>query len=177
MEWPFATRGLRKTTVAPTEPLTPDFQPQAFAWNDSKITVWLSTALDGAVSDLSIRHGASRPDILRVLLFEHVYGRLAHAQLVEWKRRHDRPSPDTGIRASNRRDGIEVIGKSTKDFRLELPTKLRDDLQSLAAESDMGISDYCRKVLVQQLLGEAVLRKYRPRAEPVPAHYREIENQ
>ena len=77
--WPFATRGSRFLgDAAARHPSRLD--PQDFSRNDAVIKLWLPEQLLAAIDVLCAEHDASRPDVLRWILFEHAHGRteLAH---------------------------------------------------------------------------------------------------
>ena len=77
--WPFASRGSQLKTTAPE----PDNLPTAedFEKDDALLRVWLPDVLSDRVNWLSIQLQSSRPDILRALIFEHVYGTVAYEAL------------------------------------------------------------------------------------------------
>lgn len=78
--WPFATRGSRFLgNVANRHPShihAPDF-----VHNDAVVKLWLPERMLAAIDVLCDEHDASRPDVLRWLLFEHAYGRAEFAHL------------------------------------------------------------------------------------------------
>jgi hypothetical protein len=101
--WPFARRGTRVDAVTqPALPVAPPTDLAASGVNDASIKVWLPEKLTTALEALSATHEMSRPDVLRWLLFEHVYGRPALDNLKAWKREKDaeanarRTTGDTG---------------------------------------------------------------------------------
>jgi hypothetical protein len=77
--WPFATRGSRFLgDAAARHPSRTN--PGDFARNDAMIKLWLPENLLAAIDVLCDVQDASRPDVLRGILFEYAYGRteLAH---------------------------------------------------------------------------------------------------
>jgi hypothetical protein len=78
--WPFATRGNRflgdAATRSPSVLAGTDFND-----NDAVIKLWLPERLLAAIDVLCVEHDASRPDVLRWILFEHAYGRTEFAHL------------------------------------------------------------------------------------------------
>ena len=77
--WPFATRGSRFLgDAAARHPSRLD--PLDFTRNDAVIKLWLPEKLLAAIDVLCAEYDASRPDVLRWILFEHAHGRteLAH---------------------------------------------------------------------------------------------------
>jgi hypothetical protein len=72
--WPFATRGSRFLgDAAARHPSR--LSAAHFARNDAVIKLWLPEKLLAAVDVLCAEHEASRPDVLRWILFEHVQDR------------------------------------------------------------------------------------------------------
>ena len=78
--WPYASRGSRFLgDAADRHPSR--LNPEDFAHNDAVIKLWLPDRLLAAIDVLCDAHDASRPDVLRWLLFEHAYGRTEFAHL------------------------------------------------------------------------------------------------
>jgi hypothetical protein len=180
--WPFSKRGARANTPSPETAPTLDYA--AFAQNDAYIKLWLPEVLDQALNQLSVSHDESKPDVLRGLLFEHVYGRQELEGLIAWKQRRDdearrgmvqesqTPYEDRPLfqrRFSPRSAEIELFGKATVAIKLWLPLRLKDDLASLAKHDGMGLSDYLRKALVRMLLGEQRHQQWRTAIGDLPA--------
>jgi hypothetical protein len=182
--WPFANRGARAATIAPPPPQRESLDYPAFAHNDAVVKVWLPDKLTAALDLISARTDTSRPDVLRAILFEHVYGQAELARLEDWHRRKPTTPPvDTGIKYSEKRDvenpaaGMKMLGKSVIDLKLWLPAKLKLSLADLASAEDLGQSDYIRKILVYRLLGEKFHRAWQAAIGRVPIEYRELEQQ
>ena len=85
--WPFARRGARANTPDSVPSLPLDYAK--FAHNGACLKLWLPEILDQALNQLSVTYDESKPDVLRGLLFEHVYGRQALEGLIAWKRQRD----------------------------------------------------------------------------------------
>ena len=81
--WPYASRGSRfMGEVNEISPST--LEAEDFITNAVSIKLWLPEKLVAAIDVLCEQHDASRPDLLRWILFEHVFGRL---ELTHLKRR------------------------------------------------------------------------------------------
>jgi hypothetical protein len=153
-----------------------------FEKNDAWIKIWLPPKLIQALDLLSAAHDSSRPDVLRGLLFEHVYGRQELEGLIAWKRRRDgddgrmlrEPGQEYEF-APPRIASIDMFGKATEDIKLWLPKRLKDDITALANNAGMGISDYIRKTLVRILLGEKTHQQWQAAIGNVPADIRRAE--
>lgn len=177
--WPFSTRGSRVEYGASPQPDAPLLDFTAYAVNDACIKVWLPEKLIKALDGLSARNNASRPDVLRRLIFEHVHGKDGFDALLAWKTRQDtaklqrleEPPTDGGVQFSTRRNTIAMFGKASEDFKLWLPTPLKQDLEALARADGQGLSDYLRKTLVRILLGEKTYMKWQVVIGAVPAEW------
>ena len=175
--WPFAKRGSRLDGDA-DEHFPSDIDPRDFKDNKATIKLWLPGKILAGVDIIGQRHHAGRPDVLRAILFEHVYGRAELVQLhIREGRRQSRlkerlpkirfmlREPETFDTARAATAGL--IGKAAHDFKLELPTRLRDELAQLAESADQPISEYIRGVLVRQILGEALYQRWARAVETV----------
>ncbi len=185
--WPFATRGARIETELNRQVRDGTRDYGAFAVNDACVKLWLPERLTKALDRLSVDHDTSRPDVLRRLFFEHVYGMESFEELMEWKRRRDEEvrnairleeplgCADVGIRFSLRRKTIDMFGKATEDFKLWLPSPMHSDLMTLAKADNMGLSDYLRMTLVRVLLGEKAYLDWQKAISAVPDEWRRFE--
>jgi len=175
--WPFAKRGSRFDGDA-DEHFPSDIDPRDFKENKATIKLWLPSKILAGVDIIGQRQHAGRPDVLRAILFEYVYGRAELVQLhIREGRRQSRlkerlpdirfmlREPDTYDTARAATAGL--IGKAEHDLKLELPTRLRDELAQLAEGADQPISEYIRGVLVRQILGEALYQRWARALEAV----------
>ena len=182
MWWPFAKRGTRIDAAPPRAfAVLPPAELGDFANNDVPIKLWLPDKLVQGLDALSAAHGMSRPDVLRWLLFEHVYGRPALEQLKDWKRRKDAEPArlqevTSGIQESpkaaeptERKITTQLLGKSLEDLKLLLPGRLKTELENLARAEALGLSDYLRRTLVRILLGESFHHQWRSAIGKLPA--------
>jgi hypothetical protein len=165
--------------VAPEPKDLPVFSE--FALNDASMKVWIPQILSERLDWISKTDDVSRPDVIRALMFEHLYGRVAYLALLahgaqqrtertlsaarDMERKTDGfermaavvDRDDPGVRFSRQRHSnidAELIGKPADNLRLELPRRMRADLVEVARVHRLTISHYVRKMLVQQLLGE-----------------------
>jgi hypothetical protein len=175
--WPFAKRGSRFDGDV-DEHFPSDMDPRDFKDNDATIKLWLPDKILSGVDIIGQRHHAGRPDVLRAILFEHVYGRAELVQLdIRERRRRDklmaglpdalfmRSEPETFDTA--RAATLGLIGKAEHDVKLELPSRLRDNLVGLAKGADQAVSEYIRSVLARQILGEALYERWAQALEAV----------
>ena len=195
MWWPFAKRGTRVDVPIKLDlpvPLPGDLS--VFARNDVCIKLWLPEKLTQALEQMSGSTGQSRPDVLRWLLFEHVYGRPAFETLKAWKQQRDleerrrreavadvsplqvKLSP-ARVHTAERTVTAQLLGKSVEDFKLWLPGALKQELQTLAALESLELSDYLRKTLVRVLLGESFHHRWRAMVGKLPDEVRRFERE
>lgn len=134
---------------------------------------------------MSTVHESSRPDVLRRLLFEHVYGMEAFITLVAWKQQRDDEAKKAKlavkemgfeIKRSTRRINIQMFGKATEDFTLWLPSPLKQEIQILAKTNQLGVSDYLRKTLVRLLLGERAYMNWQVAVGKTPREWLQFES-
>ena len=184
--WPFQKSGSRVSVGTP-EPLDINLGAldyQAFMQNDAYIKLWLPERLARAIDYLCAHNDASRPDVLRALLFEHIYGRVELEALGAWSREEEARrqhaqgrATDTGLmRSPAQRAEIEYLGKSVENFKLHLPLPLKGALSALAQRTNLGISNYVRRQLVRSLLGERELVQWQPGADAPPSSIQRAES-
>jgi hypothetical protein len=181
--WPFASRGSRQVAAGQVFKDLPPFE--AFADDDAVLKVWLTDKLSERIDFLSERRDTSRPDVLRALLFEHLYGRIAYEELIAYgkkKRPVSLPGATVGIpdeiRYSRREEtpmDIKFCGKALDDFKLHLPSRLKNDLESIAKIHGLTASSYVRKMLVMQLLGEGIHTQWQDAIGKIPAEIIQME--
>lgn len=165
MIWPFPTRGARGAGPLPDFGEVPNFAQ--FLNNDAVLKVWLPERLSTRLDWLSQSLGSSRPDVVRGLLFEHVYGRVAMYQLQEFARHLELSKPQFSRKQTGGDDDVEqpkfsrarsvniaMLGKAGDDFKLFLPGKLKQAVVELAELHSLTPSTYTRKALVLEVLGE-----------------------
>lgn len=146
---------------------------ERFDINDAAIKLWMPDRLLAAVDVLTFEQMMSRADVLRWILFEHVFGRAELAHLRERQRLRDlnrliddRPmfSRKTAG-ASARALRVRFMGKSTEEMKVEVPSLLRESLLALASESGEALSEYVRRILARDLLPE---REYQQWQAAIP---------
>ena len=181
--WPFSSRGSQYGTIAPQPQDLPNFKD--FEKTDVSLKVWLPQVLSDRVNWLSKAREVSRPDVIRALLFEHLYGRVAYEAFVKYaaqkraevelKLARQNLSATDGpydlvrgfksvevLLSTSRNTQIDLqhLGKSVDDIHVSLPLQLKLDLEAIGHMHRLSASGYVRKMLVLQLLGERVHRTW-----------------
>jgi hypothetical protein len=186
--WPYSTRSSQYGVIAPKPQDWPDFD--AFERSEASLKVWLPQILIDRINWVSKQREVSRPDIVRALAFENVYGRVAYEALIAHvaakKNPYSLPSPSGSIdqllhgdiRRSRQRttqQDLEHLGKSDEDITITLPKKLKADLTQLAVLHKLTASSYVRKLLVLHLLGELVHSQWQKALGNLPADLNALE--
>ena len=160
-KWPFAKRGATLKAKASANAMpSVDIDFSQFAINGEYIKVWLPDRLISVLNNLSASYGTSRPDVIKTLLFRHVYGIATFEDFVAWKAAKDQEAAASRARdgavkfSPQRSNSIEYVGKSTENLKVWLPAKLKSDLMEQARVHSLGVSDYVRMILVKALFGE-----------------------
>ena len=167
--WPFKTRGSRfHGDLSERSPSL--LGKHDFTTIDAVIKLWLPDELVAALDVISAERDASRPDVLRWILFEHAYGRAEFAHLCHRAQGRTVRCRDLAVVAPSgagehnaRPIAAPALGKSLEDIKLHLPAQLRRDLERLAALHRQPLSDYLRGVLARVLMGVLFLVHARKR--------------
>lgn len=127
---------------------------EEFRVDDAFLKVWLPDRLLRAIDELCEYHSEIRSVMLRGFLFVHAYGNHTFEMM---RCRHlgfyaPRPAaiPKYAVHGS---DSTAHLGKSRNNLKLHLPARLRADLQTLAGQAGVPLSQYVREVLVSRILG------------------------
>jgi hypothetical protein len=186
--WPHSTRSSQYGVIAPKPQDWPEFDD--FEKSDVSLKVWLPQVLIDRVNWISKQREVSRPDIVRALAFENVYGRVAYeafiAHVAAKKNTAALPSSSGSIdqmlhgnirfsRVRTTQQDLEHLGKSDEDLTITLPQRLKADLTQLAALHKLTPSSYVRKLLVLHLLGEQVHSQWQKALGNLPADLRILE--
>lgn len=159
--WPFSARKPRVDEDEVISMQTKDFDFASFATNDTYMKLWLSEKLTASLDALSVQQQVSRPDVLRWILFEHVYGHELFLGLVKYKESLE-PPPASDLRFSRKETepkteravNLQYLGKVTENIKLWLPTPLKIELINLAEQHKQPLSNHVRAILVAHLFGQ-----------------------
>jgi hypothetical protein len=186
--WPHSTRSSQYGVIAPKPQDWPNFDD--FEKSNSSLKVWLPQILIDRINWISKNRDVSRPDIVRALVFENVYGRVAYEAFIKHvtDKKNARSTPKNsesidvllhgGVRFSRDRNtdhDIEHLGKSDEDLTITLPSTLKDELTQLAKLHGLTASSYVRKLLVLHLLGEKVHSQWQKALGKLPDDLRALE--
>ena len=198
--WPYPVRKSRASTPEKIPADLPLFDE--YKHDDAAIRVWLSQSLMDGINWLSTTLDVSRPEVFKALIFEHLHGRVAYKAFIvhvqQLQRMKDQensrlrslretvcdPWASASLRGADditkspRREtpeDLKFVGKSTENFKLVLPQKMKLELIEVAAKHRLPMSHYVRKMLVQQLLGERLHSDWQAAVGKLPLNVEEIE--
>lgn len=178
--WPFSSATSR-VVQAPTEPkIYVDLN--SFAVNDKTLDVTLTPDIWSMVVWLSVTTDSTHIDVIRALLFQALYGRVAYEQLLRHVREVRRaeslrraaqenelenaeqdnateliPDGDQEILFSRDRTtpaDLRLVGISIVQRKLQVPHRMWFDLDRQASKAGEHLSRYVRGLLFKALQGE-----------------------
>lgn len=139
-------------------------QLKALLNDDVAFKFWLPEIIALTIRDQAGREGVSQSALLRDLLAEYVYGRLAAQTL---RRLREERSQGANLfftiaEPEERGPGrwiykVPELGKSTVAFKLWMSSKQKDDMQALAEHAGVTQSALAREVIISAWLGHASL--------------------
>jgi hypothetical protein len=121
-------------------------------WQPMK--VWLPDPADHILKQMADDGFVSRSGLIRNALFVYVYGQYALAQMRAEK---DGFFFDSGARFSRTVSRTQALGKNIRNYKVFIPARLRDDLESLAADHRLTLSHFTREVLISAFMGHRTL--------------------
>lgn len=122
------------------------------------LKVWLPEEVEVQLGELTWYLNTSLSDLVRQILFQHLYGRYDLIGLVE-RQKFAFESPYAGVcsSVSEYGDQEDKYGEGFRPkiagIKVFIPEQMRDDLKSLADAKHKTISEYVRNVIVNHLFG------------------------
>lgn len=151
------------------------------AKHDVALKFWLPEPVSFALTEMGELGGESRSEMLRRFLTQHCYGvyaaQVMSAAVPEIFR--DPPPVMFSRSAYDPPPGqvridtywVPELGKNVAPIKVWVPSRLRGDLEALAAHVGITLSQYVREIVISRLLGHGALPK-RPQmleAAPLPS--------
>lgn len=152
------------------------------AEHDAALKFWLPEPVDAALKELCARGGESMSEILRRFLAQHCYGVYAvevmrealpglfrdlDEMLAVLRFSKSPPNTPTGkVRVDTY--WVPELGKNVAPIKVWVPSRLRSDLEVLAAHVDIKLSQYVREIVISRLLGHGTLPKRPEMLEAAP---------
>ena len=152
-----------------------------FADHDIAMKFWLPEPASEALKELSAINGDSASETLRQFFAHHCYGVYCyHLMTKKIPGIFKDPGPTMFARGPGNESAgkkrvvtywVPELGKNVIPIKVWVPTRIRNDLQILAAHVELNLSQYVREIVISRLLGHGTL-PYRPEmldAAPLPS--------
>jgi len=125
--------------------------------NDVTLKVWLPESVEQQLGELTSYLNTSLSDLIRQILFQHLYGRYDLIGLVERQKFNPEEIPYDGIRFSIAPSAPGTPPppppKKVAGVKVFIPERMRKDLDTLAGTKYQTISEYVRLVILNHLFG------------------------
>lgn len=131
-----------------------------FEGDDVRLKFWLPDLLDEALADLEQAMRISRSELVRMTLFQYLYGRYDYVAMQVHEQGFFRPRGPRNIRFSRKelhRGRIPELRKNMNDVSVFLPQSMKEDLLASAQVVGLSLSVHIREVLISELLGRMYL--------------------
>lgn len=123
--------------------------------NNVTLKVWLPESVETQLGELTSYLNTSLSDLIRQILFQHLYGRYDLIGLVE-RQKFDPEKPYEGVRfsvSSAAPSATQPTPKKVAGVKVFIPERMRKDLDILAGAKYQTISEYVRLVILNHLFG------------------------
>ena len=136
-----------------------------FAENEVAIKIWLPEPVDKRLHDFCDYFCESRAKLLRSIYFVYLYGRydferMRQESLGLFARSEEARFCKKFGESVTHRSGAATtpeLGKNNVDVKLWMPTKMNADLQRIADNAQIPLSQVLREVLISALFGHSYL--------------------
>lgn len=118
------------------------------------LKIWLPEPLDEVLRQLGDHLHASRSALIRDALFIYVYGRYIYTQMEAEREGFFFNKGPLYSRVVSR---TPELGKNWINYKVWLPAKLREDLQTLTELAGITLSHFVREVLISAFMGHLCL--------------------
>lgn len=132
-----------------------------FEGKDVRLKFWLPDLMDEALADLEQAMRISRSELVRMTLFQYLYGRYDYVAMQIQKSGFFRPvgrlKSVKYSRNAPQGDRTPELRKNMNDVSIFLPQCMKEDLLASAQLVDLPLSVHLREVLISELLGRMYL--------------------
>ena len=125
---------------------------------------WLPETVENKIDEMCSFQDTSASDLIRQILFIHLYGRYDLFGLIERQietfdlnNSHPQYSVKVVMDISDNYSNPEPVEKSIADFKVWIPAKMKADIIFLAQKSGKKPSSYIREVIITHLFGHVPL--------------------
>lgn len=130
--------------------------------DDVAIKIWLPELMGAILEEICDYMNASRSDIIRQTLFTYLYGRYDWLAILERKENSVPLKTSSGLKFSvssspSKPDMMRDMGKNTEDLKVWVPNKVKEDIQNLAQQANISISEMIREIIISTMIGHTYL--------------------
>lgn len=123
--------------------------------DDAALKFWLPESVEKKIDEMCSFQDTSASDLIRQILFIHLYGRYDLFGLIERQIEAFNLNQKTVVVMESNVDyePPEPVEKSIADFKVWLPAKMKADILLLAGRAGKKPSAYIREVIITHLFG------------------------
>jgi len=137
-------------------------------YEDIAIKFWLPELMETILDESCSFFCISRSDLIRQTLFTYLYGRYDLIGLIERKDHHyelsrpvmfsrSRGSPAQNLVEEPEPDMMQDLGKNIEDLKVWIPLRIKEDIQALAEQAGISISEMIREIIISNMIGHTYL--------------------
>lgn len=138
-----------------------------FQWNDVALKFWLPEPAEQALNEMGERTEITTSEFLRQFFTIHCYGLYIFYAMKDFNPDFFKEAVtfyDTDSTIGNKpgKKRVETywvpeLGKNIAPIKVWMPTRLKEDLSTLATHSKLTLSNYVREIVISRLLGQGML--------------------
>lgn len=155
--WPYSDSSSRVLGV----PVTPRIHINLddFANSDTSLDATLSDDILKMIEWLSVLTDSTSTDVVRGLLFQALYGRVAYEQLQKLVKQMPTENDNAALQIRRSVDrgtpaDVRFVGKADVNRKIKIPQRMYFDLDRQAAKANITLTAYVRGLLFKALQGE-----------------------
>ena len=123
--------------------------------NDASLKFWLPESVEKKIDEMCAFQDTSASDLIRQILFIHLYGRYDLFGLIERQIETFDLHHISAVVMEIKDDYavLEPVEKNIADIKVWIPSKMKADIILLAQQSEKKPSAYVREVIISHLFG------------------------
>ncbi|NWF37275.1 hypothetical protein [Mariprofundus sp. KV] len=125
---------------------------------DVAIKFWLPEIMDTILDESCKLLDTTRSDLIRQVLFTYLYGRYDWLGMVERSETHYQLNQEPKVFYQRTIPNLtRDMGKNTEDLKVWIPSKMKKDIEALAAKTDISLSEMIREIMISTMIGHTYL--------------------
>lgn len=127
---------------------------QQMTESKAALKLWLPESVEQKIDQMCNFVNTSASDLIRQILFIHLYGRYDLFGLMERQiGTFNLGQPPMFSQTADNLHQPAIVEKSNADVKVWLPVRMKEDLDKLALQNKMSMSHYAREVITTHLFG------------------------